>query len=185
MFQAPSKKKKKNRNRDIDIIESVQEHLANIRKIQEDSERALGENPGDDPPMDALEKKNKKQKAKDWKKQKDTNQGKSDGKDQKETESGGNVPKETKMDKSEVNEAAESGVNKPKDKKLDRVKSEEVIEIDDSSSDGVEIIEEEEEFQPYDYTQGAKKLLAGKCMGRLWFNYKKRKYTHMHNEHRK
>ncbi|KAH3734568.1 hypothetical protein DPMN_041007 [Dreissena polymorpha] len=48
----PSKSKKnKNRNKDIDIIQTFQEHLSNLRKLQEESELALGENPDNKKPV--------------------------------------------------------------------------------------------------------------------------------------
>lgn len=144
-FQAPSKKKKKNKNRDIDIIESVQEHLANIRKIQEESERALGENPGDDLPMQAPESKKQRQKAKEWKK----------GKNERKDKSGTKDTEGAIIDKSEAKDTPAV-----------------TIEIDDSESDSdddVEIVKEE--FKPYDYKEGAKKLLEGKYFYHFKFDF--------------
>ncbi|XP_052761274.1 exosome component 10-like [Mya arenaria] len=151
-FQVPSKKKKKNRNKDIDLIESVQEHLTNIRKIQEENETVLGKRPGDDQPSASEKTKKVKQKMKDSKKKK--GQGKNGNKNS-ESSAMDTATDLVVIDSDEETVGEKAGGAKSAKGGL---KTEVTIEIDDSDSNDAEV-KVVEEFKPYDYTEGAKQLL--------------------------
>ena len=160
----PAKKgKKKNRNRDIDLIESVQDHLTKIRQLQEENDRAIGENPGDDQPHELPEQARKpKQKMRDVKRQKVENENLNDsakGNNSAASAKGSNSGASAKGSNSGAKDLISQvdsgrGVGKGGSSAV-------AIEIDsDSDDDVVEV--KREQFTPYDYNEGVKKLMAGR-----------------------
>jgi len=205
----PAKKgKKKNRNRDIDLIESVQDHLTKIRQLQEEHDRAIGENPGDDQPHELPEQARKpKQKMRDVKRQKVENEnlndsakgnnsaasakgsnsaasakGSNSGASAKGSNSGASAKGNNSAASAKGNNSAASakgsnsaasakGSNSGAKDLISQVDSGRgvgkggssavAIEIDsDSDDDVVEV--KREQFTPYDYSEGVKKLMAGR-----------------------
>ncbi|KAH3825023.1 hypothetical protein DPMN_126885 [Dreissena polymorpha] len=164
----PSKsKKKKNRNKDIDIIQSVQEHLSNIRKLQEESELALGENPEDEKPVvvEQAKKPNKTFKQYQSEQLKSEKSGNSGSHTKLKKPETGNGDKD-KMKHQEKNKSQSKNGGK---KQENAFTSSVTIEIDSSSGSDVEIVKEE--FKPYDYTQGAKSLLEGMLVLQLRLDF--------------
>ncbi|XP_060591003.1 uncharacterized protein LOC132745985 [Ruditapes philippinarum] len=157
-FQVPSKKKKKEKRQDIDIIESVQKHLSHLRELERTNDVALGENPGDQQPFNLAEKiKEKMEQRRLKRKMKE---------DKKKGKQGDAEPVvDLTMDTAEnlsvtVNTGNKSRtVNKESDNRTENKGSEEAIVILDDDKE--EDKEESKGFKPYDYAEGAKKLLQG------------------------
>ena len=169
----PAKKgKKKNRNRDIDLIESVQDHLTKIRQLQEEHDRAIGENPGDDQPHELPEQARKpKQKMRDVKRQKVENDNLNDsakGNNSAASAKGSNSAASAKGSNSGASAKGSNSGAKDLISQVDSGRgvgkggsSAVAIEIDsDSDDDVVEV--KREQFTPYDYSEGVKKLMAGR-----------------------
>jgi hypothetical protein len=156
----PSKKKKKEKRQDIDIIESVQKHLSHLRELERTNDVALGENPGDQQPFNLAEKiKEKMEQRRLKRKMKE---------DKKKGKQGDAEPVvDLTMDTAEnlsvtVNTGNKSRtVNKESDNRTENKGSEEAIVILDDDKE--EDKEESKGFKPYDYAEGAKKLLQGIC----------------------
>ena len=154
----PSKKKKKEKKQDIDIIESVQKHLSHLRELERSNDIALGENPGDQQPFNLAEKIREKMQQRKLKKKMKKEKKKAK---QSETDAVVDLTEESEGNLSvTVNKGSESRtVNKGSESRTGIKGSEEAIVILDDDMEGNE--EGTEEFKPYDYAEGAKKLLKG------------------------
>ncbi|XP_053378840.1 exosome component 10-like [Mercenaria mercenaria] len=139
-FQVPSKKKKKEKTQDIDIIDSVQKHLTHLRMLERSNDTALGQNPGDEQPLNLTEKIRERIEQRKLKKKM-----KKDKKKQSQSETV--VAENKNSDKKEI------------DTNVGTKQSEETVEIADEEMKDDK--ERSEEFKPYDYSEGAKKLLQG------------------------
>lgn len=152
-IKVPSKKKKKKKLEDIDIIDSVQKHLAHIRKLQESADRALGENPGDEQPLDLSEKIQARIEQRKLDKQ------------NKKLKKGN----KRALNKSDKHNDAKPHVNRT-DTNDSQVSTSEAINIDDAATAvvvGEEMKLEASQFKPYDYSEGTKKLLQGWFMNQI------------------